>query len=105
MTSINAPDASITFPRGIDNSNIVGYYLDTSSKYHGFLYNGSTWTTIDNPMAYGNSATYIEGIEGNYLVGYHYDEFSNPHGFIYTIPEPATLLLLVFGGLLIRKRK
>src|SRR5216110_212431 len=36
---------------GISGNNIVGFYTDSSAVNHGFLYNGSTYTTLDNPNA------------------------------------------------------
>jgi hypothetical protein len=38
----------------IDGSNIVGYFHDGS--YHGFSYDGATYTTLDVPGAYGTTA-------------------------------------------------
>ena len=55
ITTIDNPLAGGgTYVTGIDGSNIVGYYT-TVNQYqqltgnHGFIYNGSTFTTIDNP--------------------------------------------------------
>ncbi len=53
----------------INGNNIVGDYTDGSGQQHGYLYNGTTWTTLDMP---GATATSAEGIYGNDLVGaYH----------------------------------
>ena len=97
------PGAIRTYINGIDGSNLVGYYQDAQSPYHyhGFLYNGTNWTTLDFP---GATATYISGIDGGNLVGM-YQNGSGSHGFIYTIPEPATLLLLGFGLAIAAKRR
>jgi hypothetical protein len=76
------PGARYTWIRGINGNNLVGsYYDDASGKTHAFLYNGSTWTTIDMP---GARYTWIRGINGNNLVGTYIDDaFDRCHGFIY----------------------
>jgi hypothetical protein len=86
------PGADGTAAYGIDGNNIVGSYWDGSS-HHGFLYNGSEWTTLDMPGAF---STYAYGINNSHIVGYYDGDYGNAHGFIYTIPEPASLFL--FGG-------
>jgi hypothetical protein len=83
-------------PRGIDGSNIVGQYLN-----HGFLYDGTTCTTIDKP---GATDTEIHGIDGIYLVGSYYDGMSS-HGFIYTVPEPASAAIMILGATLIATKR
>ena len=37
VTTLDVPGASNTLAYGIDGSNIVGYYIDGSYNYHGFL--------------------------------------------------------------------
>ncbi len=80
---------------GMSGNIIAGtYYVSLGgdeSVVHGFLYDGSTYTTIDDPNAlYG---TYIQGISGNTVVGWYVDG-SGDHGFVATMPEPSTLTLL-----------
>jgi hypothetical protein len=86
---------------GISGGNIVGYYTKPTMEEYGFLYDGVTWTTLDSPASY-ESFTEAWGIDGSNIVGTYYD--AGYHGFIYTIPEPATLLLLGMGALILRKR-
>lgn len=57
-----------TLPQGISGNNIVGYYIDAGGKAHGFLYNGSTYTTINYPVP-SPLGTVVEGINGHNLVG------------------------------------
>ena len=98
-TTIDVPGATITSVWGIDNDNLVGNYLDSDDKLHGYLYDGTDWITIDAP---GASRTCVYGIDGNKLVGdFRAGGF---HGFLYEIPEPATLLLLTLGAIMLRKK-
>ena len=42
----------------------LGTSVGESYQHHGFLYNGSTYTTLDNPLATGYG-TNAYGISGN----------------------------------------
>ncbi len=101
-TIVDGPDgATSTALTGISGSEIVGYYVDASGVNNGLFYDGTNWTTLDMP---GATATQLFGIEGTTILGTYNDTSGNEHGFVYTIPEPATLLLLGLGGLILRKR-
>src|SRR5208283_4025992 len=87
-----------TCPFGIDGNNIVGFYRDSSdNNTHGFLYNGSTYTTIDDPLA-GPGGTYPYGISGNNIVGSYLDSSGNYHGFITTVSQPTSLWASAVSG-------
>lgn len=99
---------------GIDGSNIVGYYVDSLSVSHGYLYNGSTYTTIDDPLGKYNQARGSFGVE---IVGEYQDVSNGLHGYIYNprrdtnaTPEPGSISMLIGivisgAGLLARRRK
>jgi len=67
---------------GISGSNVVGNWYPSSYKYQGFLYNGSTYTTLSVPGATG---TYAEGISGNEIAGYYNNNTTGYNGFLYNI--------------------
>ena len=80
-TTIDHPDAGPegTYPTGISGNNVVGYYIGHSSGQRGFLYNGSTFTTIEAPQPAVN--TWASGIDGDNIIGY-YIEFTSPAAFV-----------------------
>ena len=52
FTSIDFPGAVLTNAQGINpGGEIVGFYLDTAGKQHGFLLSGGNFTSIDYPGA------------------------------------------------------
>ncbi len=55
---------------------------------HGFLYNGSTWTTVDSPSAV--KGTVANGISGSNIVGYYLDSSGYYHGFLATPSSSGT---------------
>jgi hypothetical protein len=61
------PGAKWTEAYGIDNGKIVGTYSD-GSHLHGFIHDGTTWTTLDQP---GVSDIYATDIDGSIIVGYN----------------------------------
>jgi hypothetical protein len=66
---------------GIDGNNIVGTYFDATDA-HGFVWNGTAFTTLNNPAAIPGK-TFAWGISGNTVVGDYYDG-TRYHGFIET---------------------
>jgi len=78
-----------TFASGISGGNIVGWYVDMSGDTHGFLYNGSTYATLDDPNGVGS--TYAQGISGNNIVGFYTDHTGKTHGFLYNGKTYTTL--------------
>jgi len=93
-----------TYINGIFGRYIVGGFQvshNGNQEGHGFLYDGSTWTTIDEPLSSSlNNGTSVTGIYGNTIIGYYYDGvgFNYPHGFIATVPEPSTFALMLIAA-------
>ncbi len=86
-----------TFAYGIFGGNIVGYFNDSAGDSHGFLYNGSGYTTLDDP--FGADGTVAYGISGNNIVGGYTDASGNSHGFVASVPEPSAFVLAALGVL------
>jgi hypothetical protein len=129
-TTLDYPGSQVTYPRGISGSSVIGAYQDNNDEMHGFLYNDGTWTTLGYPGAFNASAIdgnniinyrqlynlttgslttldvpgTINGISGSSVVEYYWDSSDKSHGFIDTIPEPATLLLLGLGAVMLRRK-
>ena len=106
-----------TYVQGVSGGNIVGYYIDNYGVCHGFLYNGSSYNTLDAPNAAthyynGTTPTYIgtlaQGTDDGNIVGYYSDTNGYTHGFLYTNGVFTTLnatngavstcALGIFGG-------
>jgi probable HAF family extracellular repeat protein len=67
-----------------DIDQIVGRYIDATGKFHGFLYSGGRFTTLDDPFASGPVGTTAFGINrGGQIVGYYRDASNHSHGFLY----------------------
>ena len=85
---------------GISGNDIVGEYVDASNNHNGFLYNGSTYFTLDDPLA--ANVTYATGISGNIVVGWYQDASSVYHGFeasLAPVPEPSSFILFGLGAI------
>ena len=72
---------SSTQYNGIDGNNVVGSYSDASGS-HGFLYDGSGFVTLDDPLANG-LGTLARGISGQNIVGNYWDASNRSHGFLF----------------------
>jgi hypothetical protein len=108
ITTLDYPGSTVsTAAYGIFGNDIVGDYQDSMGVYHGFLFNGSNWTSIDVPnvLVSGSpdpvAATKIYGISGNTIVGEYLDANGVNHGFSAQVPEPSTAILLALGAALV----
>jgi PEP-CTERM motif len=101
------PGATFVFSQilGVnDNALAVGYYGDSTTSQHGFLYNTNTasYTFLDDPAAAfhnGVEVTQITGITNSgEIAGFYTDANGIAHGFVANpVPEPGSLLLAGFG--------
>jgi uncharacterized membrane protein len=82
------PGAQQTNARGISGNTIVGSYWDASGYAHGFLYNGSTYTTLNAP---GATETNAIGIDGSNIVGTYTVALGYQHGYLYNGSTYTTL--------------
>ncbi len=105
---------------GINDHGIaVGYYGDSTTSQHGFLYNTNTgaYNFLDDPNEAFNSGgvevTQITGINNSgEITGFYTDASGVAHGFIAnaSVPEPSSVALLGIGltavlGYVHRRRK
>ena len=90
--------ATNTIPYGISGNSIVGEYLVNSyfgqdnsiiSKSHGFINNGGSIATLDDPLRGNVSAVY--GIGDNLIAGAYQDMSGLSHGFYFRSGAFATL--------------
>ena len=115
------PGATFVFSQilGINDKGIaVGYYGDSTTSQHGFLYNANTgaYTFLDDPnegFNNGVEVTQITGINNSgEITGFYTDSAGLAHGFVAvaSVPEPSSIALLGIGltavlGFFHRRRK
>jgi len=85
-TTLNYPGAADTLAWAVSGNIVVGGYIDPSAFQHGFYWNGSNYTPLNDPLAHGigsNAGTVAQGISGNRIVGWYTNSASQYQGFIY----------------------
>jgi len=80
-TTLAFPGARQTAPEGVSGGRVAGWYVDASNRTRGFIYDGTTWSTVEYPGT-GGYGTYLTGIHESNVVGY-YGNGSNNIGFVY----------------------
>src|SRR5262249_6843874 len=88
--------AGLSVVNGISGNTIFGaVQMGVINAYQGAVYNGSTLTLYNDPLAaqYGPSGygTIVTGISGSNVVGYYLDSVNAPHGFLYNGTNYTTL--------------
>ncbi len=88
-----------TFATSInDNSQIAGYYIDSSGVAHGFLYSGGTYVTIDDLSAGTSSGqgTYITGINDSGQISGHFINGSNVDSYFLGAPASTSYTYVAY---------
>jgi hypothetical protein len=89
-TTINVPGSWTTNAYGISGGNIAGSYIAAGGvPYQGYVYNGSSYATLDDPSAVNGTQAY--GIDGANVVGIYQDANHINHGFLYNGSAWTTL--------------
>ena len=85
FTTLNDPlGTDGTFPQGINNDEqIVGYYIDNLGVSHGYLYDGSSFKTIDAPSSAAFGGTNLNGINQQDQIAGWYSDGTSFHSFVY----------------------
>jgi hypothetical protein len=81
---VNEPNGG-SAANGINGGNIVGDYFTNTNEY-GYLYNGSTFTQLNDPFA--QNGTIATGVGGNLVVGYYLNS-SGAFSFTYNISNQS----------------
>jgi probable HAF family extracellular repeat protein len=81
---LNYPGATFTQALGLNNTGeVVGFYLDSASLSHGFVYSGGVFTPVDDPNGIGT--TVINGVnDSGDIVGFYVDSLGRTDGFLGT---------------------
>ena len=85
-TNENFPASVQTQVVGINaGGTTVGFYIDAAGNNFGFVKNGGTFTSVQNPATpVGTSVNQLLGINQNGLAaGFYTDAMGNDHGYLY----------------------
>jgi probable HAF family extracellular repeat protein len=83
FTDFDVPTATETTAAGINSAGaIVGQWVDSAGKSHGFLLSGGVYTSLDFPLATSTAAFGIN--DSNEIAGFFIDAGNVTHGFIYS---------------------
>ncbi len=89
-TTVRPPAAYIASEaNGTDGLNVVGDMWTSTGGYAGWLYNGSTFSTLNDPLASNN--TQLSCVYGNLIGGQYTDAQGHQHGFVYDGTTYTTL--------------
>ena len=84
LQQVNFPGARATVPTKVnDAGQIVGLYLDSGGKQHGFLLRKGQYSTIDYPGAAATEALAINNWPIPAIAGDYTDAAGRVHGFVY----------------------
>jgi hypothetical protein len=81
VASVYVPNSLVTYALGLnDAGNVVGIYFDGQQREHGFLLQGTTYTSIDFPGAVATEA--LGTNKHGDIVGDYTDTAGTVHGFV-----------------------
>ncbi len=79
-----------------DWDQISGYYVDGTGTPHGFVKNGSNYTTLDVPGALATLAFGINNL--SVVTGLYFDASDNPHGYFWSRGQFVTVDTTIPGA-------
>jgi uncharacterized membrane protein len=87
-TQIDYPGAAWTACYGINTAgDVVGVYVDTNNKYHGFHLSGGVYTSIDYRGAHHTEASGINDL--GQIVGWYKPDAGGVVGYLYDLQTQA----------------
>lgn len=90
-----SPPALYTVPLGIDGETIVGIYEPPITDQEGFIYDGTTFRTLNVPFGFRTTPS---GVSGNLVVGWYSDSKNARRSFIYDGSSFETFSYPLPGG-------
>ena len=94
---INIPNATFIQPNAINDAGlVVGWYLDSSFNYHGFIWQNGTLQYVDHPGALQTNLTGINNL--GQIIGLYEDASFNVHAATYSPANSAWSDLPVIPG-------
>ena len=92
-STLSVPGYGDTYAEGISGNNIVGFFGSESST-RGFLYNGSSYTTLTVPSTLNSTlTTWANGVDGNNIVGYYQNTSGRYESFLYNGTSYSSLMV------------
>jgi hypothetical protein len=100
--TLDVPGSKQSGIASIYGNRMIGGFVDSSNTYHGFLYDGNSFLTLDDPLA-APGLTLPNGVDGNRVVGLYYDASGQHHGFVFdgtsytTLDYPGSISTIATG--------